>query len=378
MTTSTLWSVRAAPALPASPDDPDAWAYAGLSEIDRLVELERWGWSDLWAPVHVRLALLRPQPHVRHHVWVAVEGDGGDPQDVVGYALLSEPLTSNQHTASVTVAVRPPHRGRGIGTRLAATACGQAAADGRGTLQAATAHSPEPPAGPGALESPVGTGRVPADDPHVQFALRHGFRLEQVARYSVLELGDAHGAGTPEHVAHLAAAREAAGATYRTHTWRYEPPADRLDDIAELYTRMSTDIPLGGLDLQEDPWDADRVREMVAHAAGAGLRLLVTAAEHVATGRLVAFSVLEVPDGDVPFAFQEDTLVLREHRGHRLGMLVKAVNLEELAVWRPAVRRIHTWNAQENAHMLAINVDLGFRQAGVSAVWQRADAPTGT
>lgn len=134
---------------------------------------------------------------------------------------------------------------------------------------------------------------------------------------------------------------------------------------------MSTDAPMGGLDLQEDPYDADRMLATVRRAANAGLHVLMTVAEHVATGRLVAFSVLEVPHADVPFGFQEDTLVVREHRGRRLGMLVKAVNLEQLAAWRPGVHRLHTWNAQENGHMLGINVALGFRQAGVSAAWQR-------
>ena len=31
---------------------------------------------------------------------------------------------------------------------------------------------------------------------------------------------------------------------------------------------------------------------------------------------------------------------------------------------------MHTWNAQENAHMLAINVALGFAPASVDAEWQ--------
>lgn len=68
---------------------------------------------------------------------------------------------------------------------------------------------------------------------------------------------------------------------------------------------------------------------------------------------------------------QEDTLVHRDHRGHRLGMLAKAVQLQALAGLRPTVRRISTWNAEENSWMLAINVALGFRPAGGSGVWQR-------
>ncbi|MNW53221.1 hypothetical protein D3C74_307740 [compost metagenome] len=97
----------------------------------------------------------------------------------------------------------------------------------------------------------------------------------------------------------------------------------------------------------------------------------MTVAEHVPTGTLAAFSVFAYPKDRTAFAFQEDTLVLREHRGHRLGMLVKVVNLDELAVRRPATERIHTWNAEENDHMLAINIDLGFTPAGGYAGWQK-------
>ncbi|MCC2334056.1 GNAT family N-acetyltransferase [Cellulomonas wangsupingiae] len=375
---TTTWRVQPAPPLPASPDDADAWAYAGLCEIERRDELDTWGWSDLYAPLHVRLPMLRPTPYSRTLVWVAVQGADGAARDVVGYATLSEPLTANEHTAHVAVGVLPEHRGRGIGAALLRAATDQAAVDGRGTLHAYSTHSPEPEAGPGALESPVGTGRVPLDAAAVRFAQAHGFRLEQVERYSVLELGDEHGAGTPELTGHLTAARARAGDEYRTHTWLDEAPEDFRDDVARLYTRMSTDVPLGALDVQEDPWDAERVRDMLRRTADAGLHHLTTVAEHVPTGRLVAFSVLRVLHPDVPFAFQEDTLVLREHRGRSLGMLVKAVNLEQLDASRPAVRRVHTWNAQENDHMLAINVAIGFRQAGVAAAWQRTERVAAT
>ena len=63
------------------------------------------------------------------------------------------------------------------------------------------------------------------------------------------------------------------------------------------------------------------------------------------------------------------------HRILSIGRLVerKGVDLavRALAELRPTVRRISTWNAEENAWMLAINVALGFRPAGGSAVWQR-------
>ena len=53
------------------------------------------------------------------------------------------------------------------------------------------------------------------------------------------------------------------------------------------------------------------------------------------TGRLVAFTMVEYPWLQPEIVFQGDTLVIREHRGHRLGMLVKTDLLRRLAVARP-------------------------------------------
>ncbi|MEN0128527.1 MAG: hypothetical protein AAGC49_03745, partial [Brevundimonas sp.] len=86
---------------------------------------------------------------------------------------------------------------------------------------------------------------------------------------------------------------------------------------------------------------------------------------------LAAYTIIGSPKVEVPFSFQEDTLVHADHRGRRLGMLVKAANLAALHERCPWIERVHTTNAQENEFMLAINVALGFRAAGVHAVWQK-------
>ena len=59
------------------------------------------------------------------------------------------------------------------------------------------------------------------------------------------------------------------------------------------------------------------------------------------------------------------------HRGHRLGMLVKAANLGGRRPGWPSVRSVLTWNASENQHMLSINIALGFRPAGYEGEWQK-------
>lgn len=154
-------------------------------------------------------------------------------------------------------------------------------------------------------------------------------------------------------------------------TWRDRCPDEWVDQLAVLVTRMSTDAPSGGVEIEEDPWDAGRVRVAEETAVESGRGSLTAAAVHVPTGTLAGFTELQFPLDRPEAAYQEDTLVLRDHRGHRLGQLVKAVNLQRLAEVRPDARRVHTWNAEENSYMLRINVALGFRPAGVCGVWTK-------
>jgi len=68
-------------------------------------------------------------------------------------------------------------------------------------------------------------------------------------------------------------------------------------------------------------------------------------------------------------------LVLREHRGHGLGLRLKAANALRLMDELPEVSSIRTWNAASNAYMLAVNRRLGYAVDGYSREWQKAGRP---
>lgn len=362
--------VRALP-VPASLDDPEAWLLDGMVDCVNDSVWATWGTRDFFRTPHEALGSLHSQRYAAKLRFVAVDegaaGAADEPGRVLGYAALDLPRQDNTHTGELDIAVRPPARGRGIGTALHDAALAVALAHGRTHLIAETEQTSEPADGVSAVVPSTGTGRLHADDPNVRFMQRHGWALEQVTRYSVLDVPVAD-----ELLAtHREAATAAAGPDYRVLFWEGSCPEDRVDQFALLMTRMSTDAPLGGLALNEDTWDAARVRTLEQQLADRGIGYLVAAVEHVPTGTLAAFSAVDVTPVTDEFVFQDDTLVLREHRGHRLGMLVKVANLDRLAAERPSLRRIGTWNAEENAHMLAINVALGFRPSGGTGEWQR-------
>ncbi len=63
--------------------------------------------------------------------------------------------------------------------------------------------------------------------------------------------------------------------------------------------------------------------------------------------------------------------MLRDHRGHRLGMLVKIAAADLLLEHAPEREAIVTWNAEENRPMLDVNEAMGFRAIGYEGAWQK-------
>ncbi|WP_109472119.1 GNAT family N-acetyltransferase [Ornithinimicrobium cavernae] len=287
-----------------------------------------------------------------------------EPDRVLGFLSAGLPLTDNVGLAELELGFDPGVDVGRVGQALWTVLRPQLEADGRTTVQPWTAHG-QAAQGTPRLRPATGAGELPADA--VSTLLTDlGFALEQVERYSVLDVADATGpaTGLTEQAA------QAAGPAYRPLTWAGVTPPELRDRMAVLRSRMSVDVPLGGLDGEMEVWDAERVRHADERMAEVGRLQVVTAAEHVPSGDLVAYTLLSQRLDLPAVAFQDDTLVHGDHRGHRLGMLVKATNLVALADLAPEVERIHTWNADENAHMLAINVELGFRTVGFEGGWQ--------
>ena len=176
----------------------------------------------------------------------------------------------------------------------------------------------------------------------------------------------------PDRLAALRqSAQDAAGPDYRIVAWAGPTPDRWVDDLARLHNRMSVDMPQAGMDVTEENWDAARVRSSDERMEAGGRRLLTVAAEHVPIGELAGFRVLWLPADPSRPVGQEDTLVLAEHRGHRLGMLLKIANLQELARLSPDAAMVYTGNAEENRPMLNVNEAVGFRAIGYEGAWKK-------
>lgn len=286
--------------------------------------------------------------------------------ETVGMCSVELPLRENTHTAGIDVLIAPVHRRRGLGRMLLLHAESIARERGRTSLYGY--HEVPLAAGDGnpLLPAKSGAGGLPATEPAVAFAAGSGYELEQVERSSRLDLPVA-----PELLDRLESEAAAGAGGYIITGWDDTCPEDLVRAYAVLKARMSTDVPIAGMDWEGEDWDAARVREEEQTMARGGVQSAVTAALHSATGELVAYTVLNWRPGVPASIAQQDTLVTAKHRGRRLGTLIKVANLRRAQGRWPSARSVLTWNASENQHMLAINIALGFRPAGYEGEWQK-------
>src|SRR5580692_2089317 len=153
------------------------------------------------------------------------------------------------------------------------------------------------------------------------------------------------------------AARAAAG--YSLVSWDGRIPDEYLARYAEVENAMA-DAPHD--DGEEPPvWDAARVREQMDDIRERqGRRIYTLAALHDASGEMAAVTAVEADPDNPEWGHQLITAVVRKHRGHRLGLLVKTAMLDWLAQEQPSIGRIVTGNAASNRYMISINTSLGF------------------
>ena len=255
-------------------------------------------------------------------------------EDFTGTAWVTWPMAENAQVVAVELAVLPERRRQGVGSALLEAVRAQALAEGRSALLAET-FTP--------YGASVGTGAA--------FAQAKGF----VSQYAALHLvrdypGDE--LQEPEH------------GDYKLVSWA-ECPEQYVDQYCELLSQVDEEVPLDDLELQPKRWTPERLRTTEEHRRTQG-RVSSTTVAVAKDGSLAGYTELTGGPGRLT---QHDTLVRPEHRGHGLGIALKVANLRELKTRLPEAGVIHTWTAEANGPMLAVNDRLGFRRVEHQNVW---------
>ena len=263
--------------------------------------------------------------------------------EVVGILTVELPTYDNTSSAWVEVDVHPEHRRKGYGTELLEFGLAVARSNDRRTVGAGSWDLPGPAA----------------------FAARHGFerKLVEVMRRQVIADADWD---TLDKL-YDDALEHAAG--YELLRLVGPAPDDLLDAIVTM-TAAINDAPLDDLDWEDEVFTPERVRAFEAAMAGRDRTVYRVAARHKETGELGGHSQVAVEHERPEIGWQLDTAVLEAHRGHRLGLLLKIDVLRWLRDTEPQLTTVDTWNAESNAHMIAVNEAMGYQVVARSIDYQ--------
>lgn len=273
---------------------------------------------------------------VRHEMRpVAVQLLAHDSSErLVGHAQVEMPSRDNTDSAHVTVLVHPDARRNGAGQALLSECLSACAEAGRTRITA-------------------GCWQGSDGEP---FLRANGFSSRGLGINAVRRI-DLH--ATPSsHWHELYAAAATAAGDYELVRMVGATPPDRLDDMAALHAAIN-DAPQSDPASEPDIWDAARVQDYDRAMAARRQTVYRVIVRHRASGEWVGISMLCVDEFAPRIAFQEDTSVVRAHRGHRLGLLMKADMLRWITDARPEVGATDTWNDTTNHHMIAVNETLG-------------------
>ncbi|HWM75700.1 MAG TPA: GNAT family N-acetyltransferase [Nocardioides sp.] len=289
----------------------------------------------------------------RMEAYVGFVGD-----ELVSFGVLYLFLLDNTDKGFLEVRVDPDHRRKGYGRAMLDHLVAIAEEDGRTEMLAET--------------------KIPIDEvqthPNALFLKKAGFIHSNVelVRYLMLPVDDAAVQTWIDHAA------EKHQGDYRIETFGDDIPDELVPSLCELLGQLVVDAPSGEVDFEEEVMTPERFAENMATVKAMGRTILETLAI-APDGTVAAQSTLSIPLDDSGDVWQWGTFVHREHRGHRLGLATKAVNLRELQTRFPGTKRIVTQNGETNDYMVSINVLMGFELVEASAEFvRRSESASGS
>ncbi|GAB3401961.1 GNAT family N-acetyltransferase [Flindersiella endophytica] len=322
-------------------DSSDDQAIAELVRLYNTAEAVDEPWQPGWVPGQLAGAVRHGWDGEPADRWLLREDGSGT---LIGELRIHLPMRDNLHRAGIGVLVHPDHRRHGHGRRLLEYGLGLLRESGRRV---------------------VGTDTVDAPGP-VAFAERLGFTRASV------EIQRRQDLGTLDRELVDALYDEAAEAAAGYELLKIVGPTpEHLIDAVAVMTAAINDAPNDDMDVEDHVYDAERIRAFDQAQAGWANRVYRLIARRRSDGALAGHTMVGVHPEQSEWGGQYDTSVLKEHRGHKLGLLLKAAMVRWLDETEPQLLAIDTWNAESNSHMIGINERLGYRIAGRYLGWQK-------
>lgn len=281
----------------------------------------------------LRNATQTPGPFYRREL-LAARLDGR----TVGVADLGFWLQGNDHLAGLEVNVLASHRRRGTGRALFEEGERRRRALGRTSVSG---------------EAYVGEGQTLETSAAGLFATAMGMTSAHQEDHLALRL--------PVDETQVSRLRDAVAghaSAYDVVTWGDRCPDEHVEAFCAMNTQMSADVPSGALDVEAVVWDEARLRSSEERTARSFHRV-IAAARRRDDGVLGGYTLLYLPHGE-EHVLQDDTLVMPEHRGSRLGTVLKLATLDIVRRDHPERQTLHTWTEPDNHAMYRTNLGFGY------------------
>ena len=297
--------------------------------------------EDPERPLDAILGRIRATSANEWHAWVRARDAQGS---VVGWVATSRSLNDpeNPHVAWTELQVHPDHRRKGLGRALLAEIV--AASEGQHPELLFMGMTNDRAAGGGAFLQHIGAqAGLPMKTNSLTIA---NVDRTQVAQWAKL---DPPG--------------------YRLERVDNVVPPKLIAPYIEAANGIN-DMPRGSLRMGDWKLTEEQIHDRESWLKQIGSNWWLLVAVHEATGDGAGFTEINQDPKQPWVVSQGGTAVTRGHRGHRLGLWMKAVMLERILRELPEAKYIRTGNANTNAQMLGINTDLGFKLAWQSNLWQ--------
>jgi RimJ/RimL family protein N-acetyltransferase len=150
-----------------------------------------------------------------------------------------------------------------------------------------------------------------------------------------------------------------APAGYHAVAWSDAAPEELLVSYARALNAIH-DAPDGTAEFEFPQWTAESVRAEEARLAASGMTQWTVAAVRDADNEVAGYTEVLLRPWLANIAVVGNTAVLEQHRGHRLGVFVKARMSAWLHEEQPAREWVMTMTNADNEHMIRVNERIGF------------------
>lgn len=251
----------------------------------------------------------------------------------------------NEHLAEFTIGVLPEFRRQGLARRLLAPVVEFARQHNRRLLFCET--NDRAPAGGALME-------------------RLGAEAGLAAWVQQLRLAELD----HELMAAWLARAESLHDEFEIELWTGPYPEARIAEIAELIEDTARDEPKENLDLEDQTFSPDKLRQWEGELFAGGSRRWTQVIVRRADNRLVGLTEVAWNPNRPAVLEQFFTAVRRDCRGRGLGRWLKARMVTRILHDRPEVKVVRTGNADSNAPMRKINAEMGYRPFFAETMWQ--------